>query len=63
MDRLDRYMGSRFDRHTDRRLGMGTRRPRTRQDLGPGRLETLQLRSRDFLYITQPCMNIGRLII
>ena len=33
-------------------LGMGTRRP-----------ETLQLRSRDFLYITQPCINIGRLII
>ena len=44
-------------------LGMGTRRPGTRQDLGPGTSRGLAEESRDFLYITQPCINIGRLII
>ena len=44
-------------------VGMGTRRPGTRQDLGPGTSRGLAEESRDFLYITQPCINIGRLII
>ena len=46
-----------------RQVGMGTRRPGTRQDLGPGTSRGLEDESRDFLYITQPCINIGRLII
>ena len=58
-----------WDRIRERRvwsfseLGMGTRRPGTRQDLGPGTSRGLAEESRDFLYITQPCINIGRLII
>ena len=32
-------------------LGMGTRRPGTRQDLGPGTSRGLAEESRDFLYI------------
>ena len=50
-------------RLSTRDLGMGTRRPGTRQDLGPGTSRGLAEESRDFLYITQPCINIGRLII
>ena len=38
-----------------RQVGMGTRRPGTSRGL--------EDESRDFLYITQPCINIGRLII
>ena len=44
-------------------LGMGTRRPGTRQDLGPETSRGLAEESRDFLYITQPSINIGHLII